>query len=252
MANEDTQCQALTNAGTRCSRLAKDDRFCFQHDETNETINNAPSTSEGYINIVSEQLDSATVELSGASQDVSQNLRDIVDEAGDLGAALRSWKLGDALEEFKGMVGKTGPTAGTGALIGGVLASPFGPVGIATGVSVGSWYGVYRSTEDDRAVAATISEDLPDGAPIVSSEDAAIADVDPIQMAIQSAVETDEEKGVEWLRSTLTRERDMDSVADALDQIPAYESRGEVTRYFIRDEQTGEALLLIFGVPQED
>lgn len=250
--NGDEKCHALTNAGTRCSRLAKDGRFCFQHDETDKTINSAPSTSEGYINVVSEQLNSASAELSGASQDVAQNVRDIVNETGDVGAALRSWEFGDALGGFKRAVGKTGPTAGTGALVGGVLGSPFGPAGIAAGVSVGSWYGVYRSIDDDRAVAASVAEDVPDDAPIVSSENTAIAGVDPIQMAIQSAVETEEEGSVEWLRSTLTRERDMDSVADSLDQVKAYERTDEATKYFIRDEQSGDVLLLIFGVPQDN
>lgn len=250
-SGDEEQCQAITNAGTRCSRLAKDGRFCFQHDETDETVDDEELSSAGYVSIISDQFESASVQLSGASQDVAENIKDIVDEAGSVAEAIQTGDLEGTLQNFSRTVGKTAPTAGKGALIGAVLSSPFGPIGVATGATVGGWYGVYRSLDDDRAVAASIAKDIPDDADIVSSQNSAIADVEPIQMAIRSAVETDEEEGSEWLRSTLIRERDMNAVADAIDQIPAYEAEDEATQYFIRDEETGEVLLLIFGVPKE-
>jgi len=36
--DDQDQCRAITNEGHRCTRLAKDGRFCFQHDESDETI----------------------------------------------------------------------------------------------------------------------------------------------------------------------------------------------------------------------
>lgn len=254
MAENENQehCLAITNAGTRCSRLAKDGGFCFQHDETDETIGDGTPSPSGYVNVLSEQFESASVQLSGASQDVTSNLKDIVNEAGSIAEALRSGNFNDTIESFRKTVGTTAPGVGKGALIGGVLTSPFGPVGVATGLTVGGWYGVYRSLDDERAVAASIAEDVPDEADIVSSQNSTIADIDPIQMAIRSAVETEEENGSEWLRSTPTRERDMDAVADALNQIPAYGAQNEATRYFIRHEESGEILLLLFGVPKEE
>ncbi|TYL36273.1 gas vesicle protein [Natronococcus pandeyae] len=42
MAEADTnsadQCQALTGDGERCSRPAQDDGFCYQHDESDQTV----------------------------------------------------------------------------------------------------------------------------------------------------------------------------------------------------------------------
>jgi hypothetical protein len=131
------------------------------------------------------------VHLSGASKDVSQNLTDIVDEAGSVANAIGSADLNEALQSFRKTVGKTAPTAGTGAAVGAVGGSLFGPVGVATGATLGGWVGVYWSLEDDRAIAASKVEEIPDEADIVSSEHNAIADLEPIQMAIKSAKETE-------------------------------------------------------------
>lgn len=42
MAEADTQtgdqCRALTDSGDRCSRPARDDGFCYQHDESDQTV----------------------------------------------------------------------------------------------------------------------------------------------------------------------------------------------------------------------
>ncbi|MFC4438304.1 MULTISPECIES: gas vesicle protein GvpO, halophile-type [Natrialbaceae] len=45
MAEADTnsadQCQALTGDGERCSRPAQDDGFCYQHDESDQTVSDS-------------------------------------------------------------------------------------------------------------------------------------------------------------------------------------------------------------------
>ena len=248
----DEQCQAITQKGTQCSRLAKDGRFCFQHDESDDTVGEAEPAPQGRISIVTDRLQSVSVELSGVPRDVAQNLQGIIDEADGVAEAIRTQDFDTALGKFKNTVGETGPSAGKGALLGGVFGSPFGPVGIATGASVGGWYGVYRSLNDDRAVAASIADEVPEDATVVSSRDTAIVDVEPIQVAIRSAVESEEENESDWLRSTATRERDMDAVADALNEIEAHDAGDHWKQYFIRDEESGEVLLLLFGVPQEE
>lgn len=40
------RCLALTNAGTRCTRPAGDDGFCYQHDASSETVDRPAATGE--------------------------------------------------------------------------------------------------------------------------------------------------------------------------------------------------------------
>lgn len=250
---EEEQCIAITQAGDRCSRVATGDRFCFQHDESFPTIDGTDSNPEGFSVIVSDQLSTAPEKLSGVQQDLAQNLNDIISRAGGIGKALRSADFGDAADSFRSTATATGPTAGTGALIGGAMGSPFGPIGIAAGATAGGWYGVYHSTKDGRAVAATIvdDEEIPDNATVNSSDHPAIADLEPVQLAMASAIETDTGRS-EWLRSTLTRERDMGAVAEAFEKIEAYASTEEGRSYFINHEEREVVLKVIFGEPQDD
>lgn len=244
------RCIALTNAGNRCSRISKNGRFCFQHDESDETIKST-SSSDGFIAVVQDQLTVQPEQLSGMQRDIAQNITQILDQTNGLADSLASLDFSSSIDAFRNTVGSTGPGAGKGALIGGVVGSPFGPIGIAAGSSVGGWYGVYKSLEDERALAASIVDEVPDSATIVSSDHSAIKDVDPVQLAIKSAVEGDEGDRSEWLRSTLTRERDMDSVAEALENLSDHQTSEGKGRYYIRDQDTDEVLLLIFGVPDE-
>ncbi|WP_320443126.1 gas vesicle protein GvpO, halophile-type [Halosolutus halophilus] len=51
MAEADTkqsadQCKALTGDGERCSRPAQDDGFCFQHDESDPTVNDSQAVEQ--------------------------------------------------------------------------------------------------------------------------------------------------------------------------------------------------------------
>lgn len=250
---EEEQCIAITQSGSRCSRIAKGDRFCFQHDSLDGTIEGAGSNPDGLLVVVSEHLSAAPEQLSGVQRDVTQNVNDIVAHAGGVGQALRSLEFADAIDGFRSTVTTTGPSAGTGALVGGAVGSPFGPIGIAVGATVGSWYGVYHSTKDGRAVAATVvgEGNIPEDAAINSSEHPAIVDLAPVQLAMKSALET---KGgqPEWLRSTLTRERDMGAVSDALEELEAYDSTEEGHSYFIEHEEHGVILQVVFGKPSDN
>lgn len=252
--DDEERCIALTGAGHRCTRLAKHGRFCFQHAEMDDPpiadgLNPEPA---GFISVVSSELDSQAAQLSGAPQDVAQNLKGIIDEAGSLMGAVKSLDFSSSLNAFKNTVGQTGPSAGTGALLGGVLGSPFGPIGIAAGSTAGGWYGVYRSTQDKRAVAASITSEVPDDATVIPSTHPAIRDVEPIQLAIQSATER-EDNEQEWVRSTLTRERNMDAVAEALNELEEYGSEDDAEVYYIEYTTggTSEQLLLVFGIPED-
>ena len=41
-----TQCKALTEDGERCSRRARDDGFCYQHDESDPTVSDSQATEQ--------------------------------------------------------------------------------------------------------------------------------------------------------------------------------------------------------------
>ena len=43
---EQAQCHAITEDGERCDRPAREDGFCYQHDESNETVDDFDGTSE--------------------------------------------------------------------------------------------------------------------------------------------------------------------------------------------------------------
>ncbi|MDS0474886.1 gas vesicle protein GvpO, halophile-type [Natrinema sp. 1APR25-10V2] len=40
------QCKAITEDGERCSRQARDDGFCYQHDESDPTVSDSQATQE--------------------------------------------------------------------------------------------------------------------------------------------------------------------------------------------------------------
>lgn len=187
--------------------------------------------------------------FSDARRDISQNFRELIGEADGLSEAIRSADVGKAAEKFKDAVGSSAPSAGKGALLGGVVGSPFGPIGVAAGVTMGGWFGVYRTIGDNRMVAATIVDEAPDDAEIISLETEEIRDLEPIQLAVQSAKEETSRR--EWIKSTLFRERDMDEVEEALQPLPKYDGQEDYNGYFVKDESSGEVFLLIFGIPQE-
>ena len=246
---DDERCIALTNAGDRCSRIPKDGRFCFQHNESDKTID-TPTEEMTFISAISDQVNLRPERFSGMQRDVAENLEEIAPDIKNISDLVSSGDFTNALTAYKKSAGKTGGGAAKGALVGGVLGSPFGPIGVATGVTAGSWFGVYRSIDDDRAVAARVVDSPPQSATVVDSAHDAIADVQPIQLAIQSAMEQPQSK-TEWLRNTLTRSRDMDAVSDVLEQLPSYRTEDGVTFYYIRDQGTEQILEVTFGVPVE-
>ena len=254
-SSEEENCVALTQSGNRCSRLAKQGRFCFQHAKMDdvELVEGVNPESEGIISVVSSGFGTRAAHLSGVQRDVGQNIEQIVDEAGSIVEAFRSTDLGGALDAFKNTVGKTGASAGKGAVIGGTLGSPFGPVGIAAGATAGGWFGVYRGLQDKRAVAVTVVPEAPEEAPVIPSTHDDIADVRPIQLAIQSAIDR-EEGDQEWIRNTLTREWDMEAVEEALDNLEQYDSEEGLTGYYLQHEEDDQqyTLALIFGTRENE
>lgn len=244
------QCIALTNTGDRCSRVAKDSRFCFQHDESDETVEISDETDGTIVSAISDQIDIRPERFTGVQRDVAENIKDMGSDMGDISDSLFSGDISDSLSAFIKSARKTGGKAASGTIVGGVLGSPFGPAGVAAGSTAGAWYGVYRSVDDDRAIAAQVINSAPNDATVVDSDNDAITEVQPIQLAIQSATEQPEKK-TEWFRNTMTRNRDMDQVSEALDKIASYQTENEATVYFIRHVGTDEILQVTFGVPTE-
>lgn len=245
------RCIALTEAGSRCSRIAKDGRFCFQHDDSSPVVDETDQSSVEFTNLVAGNTKWRPEQLSGVQKDIAQNIEDLLGQTGALANSIGSLDLSQSLEAFGNTAGNTGPTVAKGALVGGTAGSPFGPIGIAAGCTAGAWYGVYRCYNDERALAASIVDDPPAEATITPSDHDAIKDNQPLQMTIRSAVEDNQSK-IEWLRSTLTRERDMDAVAAALDGIPKHQSDTDVARYYITDQHSGHHVVVQFGIPVEE
>lgn len=111
---------------------------------------------------------------------------------------------------------------------------------------------VFRGLQDERAVAATVVSEVTDDAPVVPSTHSAIADVRPIQLAIESAIDPGEEDR-EWVRNTLTSEWDMDGVEEALENLEQHETEEGPMAYYIEHEEAGQQymLALIFGIPED-
>jgi len=253
MANvdDDERCIALTNKGERCSRVAKEGQFCFQHDSSSETVTAVESESQNFLNVVANRVNLHPEDLSGIEQDIAQNFEDVLDSMKDVSGSLKSLDFNEAFGAFREATNSTAPTPAKYAAVGGTTGSLGGPAGVAAGATAGAWYGVYKVVNDDRALRAMVVEEEPEDADIVSSDHPAIADVDPIQLTIKSGVETSEAQ-TEWLRSTLFRERNMNKVEQALEKLPAYHNDQGVTQYYIQDQDTEEVLLVLFGVPVDD
>ena len=249
--SDEDRCAALTRNGDRCSRVAKEGQFCFQHDSSDDTIDAYDSESNNIFNIVSGQNKIPSEELSGVKRDIAQNMDDVYTSVKDVSGALTSLDFDKAIDAFRDAAGSTAATPAKYAAVGGTAGSLGGPAGFAAGATVGAWYGVYEVANDDRSIRAQVVENVDDDIEIVPSDDPAIADVEPIQLAIQSGVETQQTK-TEWLRSTILRDRNMDQVEKALEQIPASHHQEGGTEYYIEYKPTGDVLRVIFGEPVED
>ena len=73
--DQSEQCRALTSDGERCSRPAQDDGFCFQHDESDETVDDGSADE-------AESEDDRTDESDheGSDTDMSQTETEPADE----------------------------------------------------------------------------------------------------------------------------------------------------------------------------
>lgn len=66
-AGDHEQCRALTSDGERCSRPAQDDGFCYQHDESDETVD------DGSAEDADDQRDHEAQDASSPASDAQQN-----------------------------------------------------------------------------------------------------------------------------------------------------------------------------------
>jgi len=253
MANvdEEDQCIALTNKGERCSRVAKDGEFCFQHSSSSEIAESVDRGSGNFLSVVTDRANVDSGELSGVEQDIAQNFRDVYDGMRDFSGSLKTFDFDEAVDAFREATTSTAPTPAKYAVVGGTAGSLGGPVGVAAGATAGAWYGVYEVANDDRAVQAQVINEVPDNVDVVPSDHSVIANVEPIQLAIKSGVETSEAEN-EWLRSTLFRERNMDEVEEAFEKLPAHHSEDGTEEFYIQDVETEEVLLVLFGEPIDD
>jgi hypothetical protein len=253
---DEERCIAITNSGNRCSRIAKDGQFCFQHDESDETIDIVRSEDAGIVNWLSSELEMRAATASDVRRDVYLNLVDAQDGLRNTIDDFKSGNtsMGTLLDRFNETANEVGgersQRTAKGGIIGGIAGVPLGPLGIWAGMVTGSTIGFATSKKDDRAVIGFLVEDVPEDAKIVPSSHEAIADVTPIQVVVESVVEGEDE---DWVRETNTRAWDMDAVEAALSEIPEYEAdEAPPGGYYIRDNESGEVIVLVFGEPEDD
>lgn len=67
---DEERCIAITGSGDRCSRVAKDGRFYFQHDKSYETVEIQTVESAGIVNWLSSELESRATQASDIQRDV--------------------------------------------------------------------------------------------------------------------------------------------------------------------------------------
>jgi len=252
---DEERCIAITNSGDRCKRVAKDSRFCFQHDEMDETVDIERAEEGGVVNWLSSGLEKRASAASGVRRDVIMNLADVQD---GLQNTVNDFKSGNAsmgtvLQRFgetTERLGSRSQRTAAGGVIGGIAGAPLGPAGIWAGIVTGSTISFATGAKDDRAVIGFLIEQAPDDAEVTPSTHEAIVDVTPIQVVVESAVEDGDE---DWVRETTTREWDMDEVETALSELPEYEAEETPPAgYYIRDDESGRTILLIFGKPDDD
>jgi hypothetical protein len=253
-ANE--RCIALTQRGERCSRVAKDGEFCFQHDESYDTIDVQRSDDAGLVNWLSSELESRAATVSDIQRDVYMNLADMQEGVQTMVDDFKSGDIGlnTLLSNFEEVAvevgGERSRNTAAGAVIGGIAGAPLGPAGIYAGIVTGSSVSFFMSPKDDRAVVGFLIEEPPEDAEIIPSNHSALSDVTPIQLVVESTVENEDD---DWIRETNTRSWDMNAVEDALSSIPEYEAdEAPPGVYYIQDIETGKIVVLVFGTPDKD
>lgn len=253
---DEERCIAITGSGDRCSRVAKNGRFCFQHDESYETVEIRTAESAGIVNWLSSELESRAAQASDIQRDVYMNL---VDMQSGLENAIDDFKYGDQsletlldgfVETAERVGGVRSRNTAAGAVIGGIAGAPLGPAGIYAGIVAGSSISFFMTPKDERTIIAIPVEEIPDDVEVVPSNHSAIDSVSPIQLVVESAANGEDE---DWIRETNTRSWDMDEVENALAELPNYEADNSPPGgYYIRDVETGRVTVVIFGVPDDN
>jgi len=72
--DKEDQCIAKTQSGKRCSRVAKDGRFCFQHNPESETVTEAEQESQHMFSVVADRVNIQPEKLKGVEKDIAQNV----------------------------------------------------------------------------------------------------------------------------------------------------------------------------------
>lgn len=259
MAAEDREserCIAITGSGNRCKRVAKDEGFCFQHDSSSDTVEVERAEKAGVVNWLSSELEARSATASDVRRDVYLNIADmqggLQDTIDDFRAGNTSFStLVDRFQETALEVGgdRSQDTA-TGAVVGGIVGSPLGPVGIYAGMVAGSSIGFFTSQKDPRTVIGLPVTEVPDDAEVVPSDHKAIVNITPIQLVIKTAIQDEDE---DWIRETNTRTWDMDAVGEALSDIPRYETEeAPPNGHYIQDSETDRIAVVIFGESDAD
>jgi hypothetical protein len=253
---DEERCIAITGSGDRCSRVAKDGRFCFQHDESYETVEIQTAESAGIVNWLSSELESRAAQASDIQRDVYMNLADM--QSG-LENAIDDFRSGDTsldtlldrfVETAEEVGGDRSRNTAAGAFIGGIAGAPLGPAGIYAGIVAGSSVSFFMTPKDERTIIAIPVDEIPDDAEVVPSNHPAIDPVSPIQLVVESASDGEDE---DWVRETNTRSWDMDEVESALGDLPEYDADDSPPGgYYIRDVETGRVVVVIFGIPDDD
>lgn len=245
------RCQAKTRAGSQCSRVAKDGRYCFQHGPDSDTIEQVSSRPPSTVNWLSEELEQRAANATDIRRDVYMNLLDIQDGILDTIEGFRSGKvtLPTLTTAFRETAGKTDKDVSKGVIIGGIFGAPFGGPGIAAGASIGGGISIALSDTDERVLVGIPTDDPPEDADLVSNNHEAITENKTIQLAIRAAVEQGEE---DWIRNSRIRDWDMESVAQSLDSLPNFSSGSEsLSGWYVRDQESDEVVRLVFGEPTD-
>jgi hypothetical protein len=211
--------------------------------------------SDELVNWLSSEFESKAASVSGIPRDVSMNLSDMQEGVEGIVSDFRSGQIGlhTLLSNFEEIAKDVGGTRGqnttAGAIIGGIAGAPLGPAGIWAGLVAGSSISFFMTPKDDRAIVSFLVDQIPEDAKITTSDHPAIVDATPIQLVVESTVENEEG---DWIRETNTRSWDMNAVEEGLASIPVYEAdETPPGGYYIRDIETGEVVVLVFGVPDE-
>lgn len=104
------RCIAITTSGSRCTRDATDGRFCYQHDESNETIDFEAAEQSSPVDepSASESSDDHEPDAVDLPRDGQRPAVDAGAEETDVTDDLRT-KATDVTEDVRNAIGEYGP-----------------------------------------------------------------------------------------------------------------------------------------------